>query len=477
MTPQYDHIKPPAHVHFIGIGGTGMGALAGLFHEQGYRVTGSDKGIYPPMSDFLARRNIRTLEGYAADNLTARPDLVVVGNVITGDNPEAVCVMDSGIPYVTMPQALSTFFVRNRKTIVVTGTHGKTTVSAMIAWVLHEAGLDPGFFIGGILKNFHSNARVGSGNYFVIEGDEYDTAFFEKTPKFLHYRPHIGILTSCEFDHADIYRSLTEISDQFLAFTKLVPPTGYLLGFMGDERVRRILGTANGWSERYDISGDADWHAEVLYDSGNGLTGIIRHNERVVASGTLPIVGRHNLLNATAAVAVAHRLGVVPQQAFWALQSFRGVHRRQEVLATISGITIIDDFAHHPSAVRVTLEGIRARYPKRRLIAVFEPRTNTSRRAVFQNEYPAAFDAADVIVTREPRGIEAFDPGNRFSSAQLVEDLRRSGKTAHALPDTDGILEHLTKEVRRDDVILLMSNGNFDNLGRRLADVLREKKL
>jgi UDP-N-acetylmuramate: L-alanyl-gamma-D-glutamyl-meso-diaminopimelate ligase len=466
----------PRSVHLMGICGTGMAALAGMFHEIGCRVTGSDHAVYPPMSDFLKDLGIEVKQGYSPANLRHRPDLVVVGNVIRRENPEAAAVRESSIPYTSLPGALSRYFISDKTRIVVAGTHGKTTVSSMIAWILFKKGLDPGFMIGGIPGNFNRNYRLGSGTFFVLEGDEYDTAYFDKRPKFLHYLPHVAVVTSCEFDHVDIYQSLEEIQRQFGFFVGLVPTDGTLIAFAEDPGIRQVLEHCACRVETYGLRAEVDWSLVKRSEFERGVKTSVFHKGRKTASGTLPVLGYHNLLNAVAAIATAHRVGVPPQEAMEALGSFKGVKRRQEILGDVAGILLMDDFAHHPTAVRVTCSGVRSRYPTRRLIAVFEPRTNTNRRAVFQGQYVSAFLDADVIALREPRDVETIPQEGRFSSRKLAEDLRLHGKRAHAFADTDGIIEFLQGDLRRNDVVLVMSNGSFDNINVRLLDILKERE-
>ncbi|MCA1959382.1 MAG: UDP-N-acetylmuramate:L-alanyl-gamma-D-glutamyl-meso-diaminopimelate ligase [Desulfomonile sp.] len=465
----------PAHVHLMGICGTGMSALAGMFHEIGLRVTGSDQGMYPPVSDFLRGLGIHVTEGYRPENLDPRPDLVVVGNVIRRANPEAAALQMSGIPYTTLPAALTRYFADGKTRIVVTGTHGKTTVSAMIAWILYAEGLDPGFMIGGIAGHFGRNYRLGRGSHFVVEGDEYDTAYFEKTPKFLHYQPDVGVITSCEFDHGDIYASLDEIKEQFRSFVRLIPPNGRLIANLDDAEVADVAAAATVEVEGYKAERPAEWTVKEAITTTSGMEVTFARNGREAARGTLPVTGFHNVLNALAAVAVAAGEGVSPGNALSRLESFRGVKRRQEVVGEEAGVTVIDDFAHHPTAVKVTCSGIRRRYPNSRLVAVFEPRTNTSRRAVFQTAYVSAFSDADLIVLREPRDVEAIPEADRFNSTRLAADLRNESKQAWAFGDTDGIVAFLSTELHYGDVVLIMSNGSFDGLVGRVLAMLKER--
>jgi UDP-N-acetylmuramate: L-alanyl-gamma-D-glutamyl-meso-diaminopimelate ligase len=461
-------------VHLLGICGTGMASLAGMFHERGFRVTGSDQAMYPPMSDFLAEMGISVREGYQAANLLPLPDLVVVGNVIRRTNPEAIEVEKSGVPFVSMPEALSRFFINDKTRIVVGGTHGKTTVSSMIAWILFAEGKDPGFMIGGLPGNFRKNHRLGDGPFFVIEGDEYDTAYFDKRPKFLHYHPDIALVTSCEFDHADIYENLEQIEQQFRAFVQLVPQEGTIIACGDDPCVREIVKSCHVPVQLYGLQGQVDWSAdEITYDTDGIYARIVRRGQ-AVASGKLPLIGAHNLLNAVAAIAATERAGIEPQAAMNSLAGFQGVKRRQEMLGEERGVLVIDDFAHHPTAVHVTIAGVRMRFPKRRLVAVFEPRTNTSRRSLFQQDYLSVLLSADEVVVRHPRDVDKIPEKDRFDAARLAQELCSKGASARAFTDTDAIHDYLVNEARAGDVILIMSNGSFDNLGKRLLESLKE---
>ncbi|MBN2125659.1 MAG: UDP-N-acetylmuramate:L-alanyl-gamma-D-glutamyl-meso-diaminopimelate ligase, partial [Deltaproteobacteria bacterium] len=375
---------PLHHIHLMGICGTGMASLAGMLKELGYRVAGSDQNVYPPMSDFLRGLSIPVREGYGAGNLSSRPDLVIVGNVITRENPEAVELSRLAIPYLSLPQALGHFAFGDRKSVVVCGTHGKTTTSALAAWVLERGGMDPGFMIGGIPLDFNANFKLGKGPYFVIEGDEYDTAFFDKGPKFLHYRPWFTILTGIEFDHADIYRDIAHVRESFRRLIALIPPGGRLIANGDDPIVRAEAQRAACPVTFYALENPASWKAwGILQEQGmtrlevSGETG-----ERVIIE--TPLYGRHNVSNLLSVVALAHYLGIDPSNLAEALRSFRGVRRRQEIRGEKRGVLVLDDFAHHPTAVRETLRAVWERYPGRRLVAVFEPRSNSSRRNVFQ---------------------------------------------------------------------------------------------
>jgi UDP-N-acetylmuramate: L-alanyl-gamma-D-glutamyl-meso-diaminopimelate ligase len=341
--------------------------------------------------------------------------------------------------------------------------------------MLCAEGMDPGFMIGGLPRNFGTNHRLAAGSCFVLEGDEYDTAYFDKRPKFLHYAPHIAVVTSCEFDHADIYRDLDHIRGQFHLFCASIPETGRLIAFGGDPVVRSLAAEASAPVWTYGFDGSSDWIArDVVHGPhGVGITACFRENP--VARGILPVVGNHNVLNALAALAVGRSVGLEPQRALDALGSFQGVTRRQQIIGEVDGITVIDDFAHHPTAVRETLAGVRSRFPDRKLIAVFEPRTNTSRRSIFQKDYVDAFRDADLVVVREPKDVDTIPRELRFSSQRLAEDLRKRGCDARSHPDTEGVLSDLTEALAPGNVVLLMSNGNFDNVGCRLMELLRNR--
>lgn len=455
-------------VHLIGICGTAMGALAGMLSEQGYQVTGSDAAVYPPMSDFLADLGIPVFKGYQPGNLDHRPDLVIVGNVVTRANPEAIRLKEIGLPYLSLPQAIRSLFLDGHYPIVIAGTHGKTTTSALTAWLLDSAGLDPGFMIGGLLSNYSRNYRLGQGRWFVVEGDEYDTAFFDKGPKFMHYAPHIGILTSVEFDHADIFPDFAAVQTAFTRFIHLIPVKGLLIAWGDDPLVRQLSREAHAPVSYYGLGPDNDWQALNLRPEGRFTSFEVRGPSGWRGSFRLPLPGEHNVLNFLAVCAALSRVGLSPPQASAGLAGFQGVRRRQEVRGVTAGVTVIDDFAHHPTAVRQTIAAIRDAYYGARLIAVFEPRTNTSRRLVFQDDYAASFDRADLVLVREPPDLEKVPEGQRFSAQKLVTDLANRGRFAYYFSDTDRLLDHLLHHTTRGDVVLIMSNGGFDRLHERL---------
>lgn len=459
-------------VHLMGICGTGMSSLAGLLKDQGLEVTGSDQNVYPPMSDLLESLGIEVLEGYSAANLETEPDLVVVGNVITRDNPEALALVEKRIPYLSLPQALRAFAIRERRSLVVAGTHGKTTTSSLAAWILETAGRDPGFLIGGIPCNFPASYKDGRGEYFVIEGDEYDSAFFDKGPKFLHYAPWAAVLTSIEFDHADIYRDLEHVKESFRSLLALIPARGLLVANADDPRVMAETRLASCRVVTYGLEKGADWSVEDVSTDGQDteLTLVPPDGEPIRAR--TPLFGLHNLGNLLAAAALCRSVGVETDPLQRALGSFRGVRRRQEVRGEAGGVMVMDDFAHHPTAVRETIAAVGAKYPGRRLVAVFEPRSNSSRRKVFQHDYTRAFDRAGLVFIAEPPLMDKISPEERFSSQGLAADLASRGVEAVYGGSGEGLLQAILERLAPRDIVLVMSNGSFDNLPARLLSSL-----
>ncbi|MGC2434283.1 MAG: Mur ligase family protein, partial [Desulfobaccales bacterium] len=412
------------HIHLLGICGTGMAALAGILKEQGHRVSGSDEHAYPPMSTYLAGLGIAVQNGYAPENLVPRPDLAVVGNVIRRDNPEAQALLGSDIPRLSLPEALNRFLVGERRSLVVAGTHGKTTTTALIAWLLYALGLDPGFMVGGLTRNFEANYRVGRGPYVVLEGDEYDTAFFDKRPKFVHFRPQVAVLTSIEFDHADIYADLDQVIRAFESFLAQMPADGQVLAWGDAPLVRQVCRGAAAPVAFYGQGPHCHWRLADLAPRAGGMNFTVLREGKAWGEFFLPMLGTHNALNGLAALAALAAVGGEPGDLRQALAGFQGVHKRQEVVGEFQGVLIVQDFAHHPTAVAVTLAAVRQGYPGRRLLAVFEPRTNTSRRRVFQEPYAAAFKDADLVLVREPPDLWKVEPEEQFSSRQLASDLR-----------------------------------------------------
>lgn len=459
-------------IHLIAVCGTGMGALACMLKDLGYEITGSDDKIYPPMSDFLAEKGIALMQGFAADNLSYNPDLVVVGNAVRRDNPEAVRMAESGLYYCSMPQALNRFAAKGKNSLIVTGTHGKTTTTSILAWMLYKAGLDPSFMIGGITKNFGSNYRIGKGKYFVVEGDEYDTAFFDKGPKFLHFDPLIAILTSIEFDHADIFRDLDHVKETFGRMIKKISSNSKLITFDADININSLLGNSSCKIERYGKNSNSDWKLDSFYVEPPWTFFEVKKKEKAFGTFKTRLVGEHNLLNALSVIAAADSLNIPVDTIHKALETFEGVKRRQEVRGEKKGITVMDDFAHHPTAVKETVKALKPFYPKGRIVAVFEPRTNSSMRKVFQDVYPLSFDDADIICISKPPLLEKIPSDERFSSEKLVEDLKIKGKEAYFFSNTQAIIDFLVKTAKSGDLILIMSNGGFENIHERLLAAL-----
>ena len=461
-------------IHLIAVCGTAMGALACMLKDLGYAVTGSDANVYPPMSTFLEKKGIRVEAGFDGARLQARPDLVIVGNAVRKDNPEAVAMTNLGLDYCSMPQALNHFVAAGRKAFVVAGTHGKTTTSSMLAWIFQSAGFDPSFVIGGILGNFDSNYRLGRGDAVVLEGDEYDTAFFDKEAKFYHFHPHVAILTSVEFDHADIFTDMDHVRRVFARFVSAMKEDQTLIAFDTDPNIDALAAGVQCRLSRYGKRKNADWRiGDVFIDPPwNGFE--VLRGQAPYGRFRMRQPGAHNRFNALAAIAAADQAGVPVQAIADALETFAGIRRRQEVRGVVRGVTVMDDFAHHPTAVRETIAAVRPFYPDGRLIAVFEPRTNTSMRNVFQDAYAESFDLADLICIRQPPLLSKVPESIRFSSEKLAADLKQRGKNALYFPDTDAIISRLVEQTRPDDLVLIMSNGGFDNIHERLMKELGE---
>ena len=467
--------RPVHSIHLMGICGTGMGTLAAMLQEAGYRVRGSDQNVYPPMSTFLASKGIHLIQGYRSENLEPPPDLVVVGNVIRRDNPEAQAVLHRGLSYCSMPQALGRFFLNSAQSLVVAGTHGKTTTSALLTWMLTVAGLDPGCLVGGIMINFAQSHRLGRGHYFVVEGDEYDAAFFDKGPKFLHYQPWAVVLTGVEFDHADIFPNLEAVENAFRRLLAIIPADGLLVVNADDPGAFRLSREAGCRMVTYGLREPADFQAADAEYAVGATRFRVQGPKGFGARFTSPLAGAHNLSNALGLIALAQELGVEADSIQQALTTFKSVRRRQEVRGEPGGITVIDDFAHHPTAVQMTIEALRSFYGGRRLWAIFEPRTNSSRRKVFQEQYAGAFDAADLVLIKEPPDMERIAPEERLSTRKLVEDIAARGKEAHYFLDVEAMLGFILPRARSRDVLLLMSNGSFDNLHERLLKALESR--
>jgi UDP-N-acetylmuramate: L-alanyl-gamma-D-glutamyl-meso-diaminopimelate ligase len=463
-----------SHIHLIAIAGVGMATLAAMLKERGYHVTGSDQSIYPPMSDFLARADIPVMQGYRAENLAPPPDLVIVGNAVSRTNPEVVALLESGLPYLSFPQALGQFFLEGKRPLVVTGTHGKTTSTAMLAWILEQAGRQPSVLVGGLSKNFGRGYQLGEGEFFVVEGDEYDSAFFDKGPKFLHYRPQAVLLNAVEFDHADIYRDLEHVKEAFARLLAIVPQDAPLLVCTDFPAALDVAHAAQKPFSTFGLRDDAHWRVRDVVDDGKGLSFTVTHKQSEIGRLTTPLMGRMNVRNALGVTALCSALGLSMAEIAPGMASFRGVERRQEVVGEARGITIIDDFAHHPTAVTVTIEAVQLRYPSRRLWAIFEPRSNTCRRRIFQQPLANALALADGVVIG-PVFTKPQDPlaaGDLFSPAELTADLEAIGKEAHAGQSVEEICTFLAHTCQEGDVVLIMSNGAFGGLPHKLFTAL-----
>jgi UDP-N-acetylmuramate: L-alanyl-gamma-D-glutamyl-meso-diaminopimelate ligase len=466
-------LKKNAHVHLMGICGTAMASLAGLLKEQGFYVTGSDSNPYPPMSTQLESLGIRIQKPYDRKNLNPRPDFVIVGNVISANNPEAAELMDLKIPFCSLPEAMGEFIIADRDCYVISGTHGKTTTTSIMSWIAEMSNLNPGFLIGGIPKNFSKSFRNPTANTFIIEGDEYDTAFFDKVPKFIHYRPKNVILTSVEFDHADIYKDFQAVKDAFSTLMKLIPEDGNLVFWGDDENVQSIslkCPIKNKFSYGFNVS--SDFRCEIVEES-EGLTRfLVAHENSQLGVFVTTLTGKYNILNATAAIAMSYLVKLPFEGVQKAISTFTGVKRRQEVLGEPGGILIIEDFAHHPSAVKQTIEAIQNKYKTRKVFSVFEPRSATSRRKVFQKDYVEAFSKAHEVLLAEAFNSTALDAENRFSSAELIADLNEQGTQAAAFISADEIVSYLKIHAQKTDIILIMSNGGFDGIYQKLLSAL-----
>lgn len=456
------------HIHLIGICGTAMASLAGMLKQRGYLITGSDVAAYPPMSDFLASLNIPVAQPFSEKNLESRPDLVIVGNAISRGNVELEYVLDQRLAYESMAQVLHDEFLAGRERLVVAGTHGKTTTSSLLAWLFAEGQRAPSFLIGGIPENFGSSFALGTGTQFIIEGDEYDTAYFDKGPKFLHYFPDAVILTSVEFDHADIYKDLDEVKTAFKRLINLIPRRGLLIAWDGHPNVDECVSRAFCRVERYGFGENSTWRiSDATYADGTTRWKVWR-NGALWSEFQSRLAGEYNLLNATAAAAMAANYGISVATIAAALKAFRSVKRRLEVKAEIGGVTIIDDFAHHPTAIAGTLQALRTRYPGRRLWAVLEPRSNTLRRKIFETELAESLSHADQIILAGVFKSDAIPEAERLDTANVVSRLKAGGAPARVLSSVDEIVDTIAPELREGDVVAILSNGGFGGIYEKL---------
>lgn len=469
----------PKHIHLIGVCGTAMASLAGMLKMQGHRVTGSDKAFYPPMSDELRRLGIETFSGFAASNLEPAPDLVVIGNATSRGNVEIEATLNRKLEYASLPEVLAKYFIRGRHSTVVAGTHGKTSTTSLLAWVMETGGLDPTFLIGGVAENFGASFKVGQSDHFLIEGDEYDTAFFDKGPKFLHYQPDIVILNNIEYDHADIYDDLESVMKSFRLLVNLVPSNGRLIAGWDSPVVRQIIdhpiSPQGVWCpiETFGLdSDDVNWTARDIEYSSLETAFTVHYNSREYARFRTPLAGAFNVRNCLGTIAAAEALGIKTREIAKGLATFKSVKRRMQVRGVVNDITVIDDFAHHPTAVKETLAAVAQRYPARRIVAIYEPRTWTARKKVFQNEYANAFGPASLIVIAGLFESERVAADEQLSLPELLADLAAHGKKAVSMKDADEIVSRISADLRPDDVVVVMSNGGFGGIHEKLLDAI-----
>ena len=463
------------HIHLIGVCGTAMASLAGMLKARSIHVTGSDAAAYPPMSDFLELIGVPVSQPFAETNLDPRPDLVVVGNAISRGNVELEFVLDRKIPFTSMADLLRREFLHEREVVAVAGTHGKTTTTSMLSWIFRVAGRDPSFLIGGIAENFGSSFAVAGGPEFIIEGDEYDTAFFDKGPKFLHYFPKSLILTAVEFDHADIYKNLDEVKTAFKRLVNLVPRSGRILAWDGHSNVDECVGKAFCKVDRYGFREGSEWRVADVAHAPDRTSWRVSRAGRLWAHFEFPLAGDYNVLNATAAAAMAAHYGIETESIAEALRHFKSVKRRLEVKAELDGITIIDDFAHHPTAIAETLKALRTRYVGRRLWAVLEPRSNTLRRNIFQHELVQSLRIADRVVLASIFKSEAIAEAERLDPAHVVDDLRKQGTPAELHASADEITVAITPQLLPGDVVAILSNGGFGGIYEKLPAAIEAR--
>ncbi|MBN1350703.1 UDP-N-acetylmuramate:L-alanyl-gamma-D-glutamyl-meso-diaminopimelate ligase [candidate division KSB1 bacterium] len=467
-----NHSRDINNIYFIAICGTAMASLAAMLKSQGYHVTGSDEAVYPPMSTFLESQGIQIFHGFDAAHLDPPPDLVVIGNAMSRGNPEVEAVLNNKIPYTSLPELLKHFFIQGKKSIVATGTHGKTTTASLIAWLLEHSGLKPGFLIGGIPENFGQGFKVGGAQYFVVEGDEYDTAFFDKGPKFLHYLPDVVVINNIEFDHADIYQNLDQIKLNFKRMVNLIPGNGYLLANADDPNVADVIENAFCTVETFGTGIGATWRAEAISMLQEVTAFELLYKNQRLATVRIPLCGEHNVRNAMAAIAVCRWFGIDFTLISNGLSTFKGVRRRLQLQSEIKGIKIFDDFAHHPTEIKSTLKGLRLRYPDNRLWAVFEPRSSTAKRNIFIDQYVDAFSVPDVSILGPIHRPDKVDQLELLNINKLISLLNEKLKVCYYFDSNEKIVDHLKKQTKPGDIIVIMSNGSFGNLQHKLTEAL-----
>jgi UDP-N-acetylmuramate: L-alanyl-gamma-D-glutamyl-meso-diaminopimelate ligase len=468
------------HYHLIGICGTAMASLAGMLQARGHKVTGSDQNVYPPMSTQLEELGIEIINGYKAENADTGADLTIVGNTISRGNPELEEVLNRKLQYCSQAETVKEEFIRGRRSLVVAGTHGKTTTTSIATWIAEVGGLNPSFLVGGIVQNFGASFRVTDSDYFVIEGDEYDTAYFDKKPKFMHYLPEIAIVNNIEFDHADIYDNLDDIKFEFSRLMNLVPGNGHLIVGIDSPVVREVLEEMKGKIftnvETFGTCEDAKWQARYIDFSGETTRFTVFKDGYSWSEFETSLIGEFNVRNCLAVIIAANAWGISKEIINEAFRTFKSVKRRVEVRGVERGVTVIDDFAHHPTAVEETLKALKQKYAGRRLIAVFEPRSWSSRLAIFQKPYTKAFNYADyVIIAGVYNTSKASELGKVLDTPELVKDIGLQGKPSYSFPDADSIVEHLTSKLEEGDVVAFMSNGGFGGIHDKMLNILREK--
>jgi UDP-N-acetylmuramate: L-alanyl-gamma-D-glutamyl-meso-diaminopimelate ligase len=464
----------PVRFHFIGICGTAMATLAAMLKARGHHVQGSDHAMYPPMSDFLAREEIRLFDGYHADHITSDIEMVVVGNAISRGNVELEEVLDRKVRFQSLPEAIRDHFLWSARSIVVGGTHGKTTTTALTGWLLTAGAQDPTVLVGGIARNFDSSYRLGSGRDVVIEGDEYDSAFFDKTAKFLKYLPDIAIVGNLEYDHADIYPDMDALRTAFRRFVNLVPRRGRLILGADSEEAMRLKPHARSDVETFGLSPGADWRASELRPEGERIVFELTVRGEARGHVRVPLFGAHNVRNTLAAMAAGDAAGLSVEEMAAGLDDFQGVRRRLELRGVARGVSVFDDFAHHPTAILETLRAVRWSYPDRRIWAVFEPRSATSCRRVFQQDFAQAFSEAgadEIILAAVFRS--ALPEDERLSVDDLIRDLRKAGRQARHIPSVPEIVSTVVSEARESDLVVIMSNGGFDGIHEKLLEALK----
>ena len=456
------------HFHFLGIGGTLMGSVAAALQERGHVVTGSDVGVYPPMSTFLAARGIAIRSPFSPENLPPTADMIIIGNAMTRGNPEVEEVLNRKLPYISLPEALRTHFLGGKRNFVVTGTHGKTTTSALLAWMLESAGRNPNYLIGGIPANLGQGARFTDSDLCVLEGDEYDTAFFDKRSKFVHYLPECVIINNLEFDHADIFRDVDEIILSFTRLVNIVPKNGLILVNADDPNVARAVAKSPAPLLPVGLSATGDGQIQdIMY--GESQTSFRVFGERF----TMPLGGEFNVRNAAMAIGAARFAGLTSEQIRGALASFSGVKRRQEMRGEVNGIAVMDDFGHHPTAIAETLAGLRRQRPAGRIWAIFEPRSNTTRRNVFQQALPAAFARADGVILAQVARLDQLPEADRLNPEQVIADIAATGRPAYYEADTAAIVRRAHSLARPGDLVVVFSNGGFDGIHAKLLDAFK----